>query len=335
MRRFLCEVPSGGTPFPTPIGQTQEPTASPISCDADPNTIAEVGGKTVEYFTNFKTWDDAQSCCEERKGNLLTVESAAENDFAKNLQLKTPMLHAWIGLRWNGDQFQWADEAKSSNDFLAWGLQQPAMTTDHAAVQRHDTGKWVSVGMTARRRFLCEVPGAGTPMPTMSSPTQEPTMCSPTQAPTTSNPTQELTTSSPTQAPSSAALPITRMCAEGRITTTDLITPERLEGGTTASLSEIDVNLPNLSTFYMCRFTFDLDLTENESTICSTSDDGSKVFLNGEEVVDNDGRHPVRTVCSDPIQTSGGAFVVDFFQLKGKSILNVTINGMTPGELLG
>ena len=68
--------------------------------------------------------------------------------------------------------------------------------------------------------------------------------------------------------------------------------------------------------------------SSGEWTFCTTSDDGSRLFLQGTRLVNNDGMHRMIEVCATRTLPRGQyAFVVDFFENDGEQGLIVAWSG--------
>eukprot|EP00471_Norrisiella_sphaerica_P003931 CAMPEP_0184482052 /NCGR_PEP_ID=MMETSP0113_2-20130426/3625_1 /TAXON_ID=91329 /ORGANISM="Norrisiella sphaerica, Strain BC52" /LENGTH=375 /DNA_ID=CAMNT_0026861565 /DNA_START=1 /DNA_END=1128 /DNA_ORIENTATION=+ len=183
------------------------------------------------------------------------------------------------------------------------------------------------------------LPAVVTSSPTMfptSSPTTSPTS-SPTTS-TTSSPTTSTTsslTTSPTSSPTTASPSlITRRCIFDMqpISSTNDIDESTL--GDPVSLAEASIPDGLRDRHAACVFNFNLALSQGSHQICTTSNDGSVLYINDQEIVANDGKHPSRTRCAS-VSTAGGDFRIDYFQHKGTTDFQVLIDGETPGTLLG
>jgi len=84
---------------------------------------------------------------------------------------------------------------------------------------------------------------------------------------------------------------------------------------------------------YSLRYTGDvLITTDGTYTFTTRSDDGSKLFINGTEVVDNDGAHGARTRSGSIFLTAGfHSLELEFFERTGGDVLEATISGADTG----
>ena len=100
--------------------------------------------------------------------------------------------------------------------------------------------------------------------------------------------------------------------------------------GTTASITPTDFDTAN---DFALKFTTELYVEEGGSyTFTTTSDDGSKLFVNGEEVVDNDGEHGDETE-TGTIDLPPGLHTIEviYFENNGGNTLSGTISGPDTG----
>ena len=76
----------------------------------------------------LKTWHQAQAFCKTRKGELVKINSAEENEFVLALaRKKAPAVNqVWIGLQYNSilKKFLWSD--LSAPFYKNWGPHQPS-----------------------------------------------------------------------------------------------------------------------------------------------------------------------------------------------------------------
>ncbi|MEO0750467.1 MAG: Hint domain-containing protein [Pseudomonadota bacterium] len=101
--------------------------------------------------------------------------------------------------------------------------------------------------------------------------------------------------------------------------------------GTTSSITPTDFDTGD---DFALKFTTDLYVDEGGTyTFTTTSDDGSKLFINGQEVVDNDGEHPEETQ-SGTIDLPPGLHTVEiiYFENGGGNTLSSTISGPDTGD---
>lgn len=81
---------------------------------------------------------------------------------------------------------------------------------------------------------------------------------------------------------------------------------------------------------YALKFTTVLNVTTaGDYTFSTSSDDGSKLFIDGVEVVNNDGLHGLVTVTGAPVTLSAGEHVIEiiYFENNGGNQLTATISG--------
>ena len=73
------------------------------------------------------TWDQAQAYCKARKGELVKITSAEENEFVLMLtRRKAPALkQIWIGLKWDSSlkEYLWSD--LSTQVYKNWAPHEP------------------------------------------------------------------------------------------------------------------------------------------------------------------------------------------------------------------
>jgi Ca2+-binding RTX toxin-like protein len=100
--------------------------------------------------------------------------------------------------------------------------------------------------------------------------------------------------------------------------------------GVASSITPSDYDTQN---DYALKFTSELSITTGGTyTFATSSDDGSKVFLNGVEVVDNDGLHATSTA-SGSITLPPGDHLIEiiYFENNGQNTLSGTISGPDTG----
>ncbi|MEO0773115.1 MAG: Hint domain-containing protein [Pseudomonadota bacterium] len=104
------------------------------------------------------------------------------------------------------------------------------------------------------------------------------------------------------------------------------------ETGTTTSITPTDYDTGD---DYALKFTTVLNVTEGgDYTFETNSDDGSKLFINGVEVVGNDGHHAPETQ-SGTITLPPGDHIVEiiFYENNGGNVLSSTISGPDTGDV--
>jgi hypothetical protein len=103
----------------------------------------------------------------------------------------------------------------------------------------------------------------------------------------------------------------------------------------TSITSSIDLGARDDTDFFAFRFVGAIDIpTDGQWTFATTSDDGSRLLVDGTVVVDNDGLHGPVTVAGGIVLTAGlHAFEVQFFEKTGGELLEVTWEG--PGVVVG
>ena len=174
-----CGCPGAAAPAGTPCSDGPCPglsvcdgaghCGSPTACPVAPNCVVKQDGDDDWYWFcpgNY-TWQDARQRCAAVQGQLVTADTAAENEFvAHNLVGSS----AWIGAndqtvdgqwRWanitsDGERF-WngaADGRRYFTAFSAWSSGAPA--AGHACGAIVTGGSWVSDTCTATRGFVCE-----------------------------------------------------------------------------------------------------------------------------------------------------------------------------------
>ncbi len=98
---------------------------------------------------------------------------------------------------------------------------------------------------------------------------------------------------------------------------------------TTGTVASFDITPRQRDNYYAFRFTGYINVPEyGYYTFFTASDDGSRLYIDKQLVVDNDGLHPLRKL-SGRIGLEPGyhAITVDFFQWAGDQILNVSYAG--------
>jgi len=167
-------------------------------------------------------------------------------------------------------------------------------------------------------------------------PTPYPTL-NPTPYPTLDPTTKDLSSPAPTQ--------ITRTCKGGRFVSVNEVV-EALEAGggggggeaqvTTTEGGLHDLTLPSLlGNRYGCIFAFRLSLARGNHDLVLTSNDGSKLTLDGVEVIRNDGLHTARAR-RRTVYTQGGVsrLSVVYFQNGGSQVLGLSIDGEAVAAML-
>ena len=82
-------------------------------------------------FSDKKSWEDAETSCEDNGGHLIKIESKAENDFLLNTFLQIPEgainIEAWIGLTDKKEEgkFVWTDGTPEQENCTMWADGQP------------------------------------------------------------------------------------------------------------------------------------------------------------------------------------------------------------------
>ncbi|WP_226646808.1 PA14 domain-containing protein [Microbulbifer variabilis] len=97
----------------------------------------------------------------------------------------------------------------------------------------------------------------------------------------------------------------------------------------TGTSTNIDISQRNRNDFFGFRFEGEIQIdTAGTYTFYTNSDDGSRLYIDGQMVVDNDGEHPAQER-SGQIELSAGrhALVVNFFEHGGNEVLEVSIEG--------
>ena len=92
----------------------------------------------------------------------------------------------------------------------------------------------------------------------------------------------------------------------------------------------MDIKASEMSDNFAMVFEGDLNVQKDGSyTFILSSDDGAKLYIDGKEIINNDGVHPPSKVHKKKIKLSKGAvkFKVEFFEAGGGEELNVSWNG--------
>ncbi|MCM8529103.1 MAG: PA14 domain-containing protein, partial [Lentisphaeraceae bacterium] len=105
----------------------------------------------------------------------------------------------------------------------------------------------------------------------------------------------------------------------------------------TAAVPNVDINVSDRDERYAMSFDGFIEITqEGDYSFFLSSDDGSKLYINGVEVIDNDGLHGNREVSTEtPLTLTAGkhAIRVEFFEKYGAQILNLEYSGPDSEDL--
>ncbi|XP_030012910.1 uncharacterized protein LOC115434916 [Sphaeramia orbicularis] len=171
------------------------------------------------FVAGKQSWRNAQSHCRDLLTELVSINSAEENEAVKNLSQ-----NVWIGLF--KDLWKWSDGSNSS--FRFWKPGQPNYRNDQECVAGvfRDTGQWNDLRCTTRRSFVCR--GANKEVLTTTLETS-------TQEPLTTNPLR----TSETTPPGNSSQDITTTVHFSVVASTNQSNPANITSGTTtATVSE-------------------------------------------------------------------------------------------------
>ncbi|MEL6571957.1 MAG: Hint domain-containing protein [Pseudomonadota bacterium] len=97
----------------------------------------------------------------------------------------------------------------------------------------------------------------------------------------------------------------------------------------------LDPNLIDTGDEFALKYTATVQVdTAGNYTFATTSNDGSKLFINGVEIVNNDGEHAPTTVTGTPVALPAGEHLIEiiYFENVGTSALSATISGPDTGN---
>lgn len=121
-----------------------------------PADLIELDGHYYRLFVSIGSWHQAQRYCRAMGGQLVKIDSRAENDLVTALWGKSNR-PVWIGAHSDAaGRWQWADG--SPLGFTDWLAGHPDRATPHQAVAigASTTSRWINVPDGVRAKYLCE-----------------------------------------------------------------------------------------------------------------------------------------------------------------------------------
>jgi len=111
------------------------------------NSKKSFGGHTYQVLDYAVTWSEAKEKCEELGGHLVTINSAAENEFLVELSKESIKRNLWIGAKTDGSQYYWI--TGESFSYTNWEDNEPNNVDDYQYTAmmytyrgRYTEGKW-------------------------------------------------------------------------------------------------------------------------------------------------------------------------------------------------
>ncbi|XP_022613990.1 macrophage mannose receptor 1-like isoform X1 [Seriola dumerili] len=163
---WICQIHAGKTPNPPP---------DPITPDNNKTSDGWLEWNGIQYYINEKwmAMEDARNFCQQRHGDLVTINSEAENVFLWK-QISRSYGSYWIGLTVELDgTYEWIDG--SQGEFERWDEGQPDFNTfdENCAVMVHETGFWHDYNCGFEHKSICKRSGSP-PANTTVAPTVPP-----------------------------------------------------------------------------------------------------------------------------------------------------------------
>ncbi|XP_013392800.1 perlucin-like protein [Lingula anatina] len=138
----------------------------PVSCPAG---YTEFQGSCYMFVRYLMSWDDAEKNCQRFHGNLVTIQSAAEQDFLTDYITKNGDLYPHWGF-WTGGidrgangMFRWTKNNKliqNEGDFLGWDYFDSGTTQsnqDCMVLWRNRGYLWHDLGCQDKMHSVCEI----------------------------------------------------------------------------------------------------------------------------------------------------------------------------------
>uniref|UniRef100_A0A1A7XA65 C-type lectin domain-containing protein n=2 Tax=Iconisemion striatum TaxID=60296 RepID=A0A1A7XA65_9TELE len=112
-----------------------------------------------KYYYEWKTWKNSQEFCQEMHGNLVVIQSRAEQEFINNhtTEYNDKNHGYWIGLSKNWmDSWMWVDGSNLTVTF--WRMEQPSYSPSCALSNPRapPSANWVKTGCDMKNRWICE-----------------------------------------------------------------------------------------------------------------------------------------------------------------------------------
>ncbi|KAM8838454.1 macrophage mannose receptor 1-like isoform 2-T2 [Synchiropus picturatus] len=187
---WLCQIAAGLKPK-TP------PTPSPPDYNVTADGWLEWRGHQYYFSSEKKAMEDARHYCKQRHGDLVTIQSAAENLFLWrqvggqlmlverlefpsetirfSVQIHSTSRDNWIGLNVELDgSFQWMDGSLMT--FVRWGENQPLFKNNDelCAILTTSTGFWQDQNCGREFDFICKRSSSAPANTTVVPPTEPP-----------------------------------------------------------------------------------------------------------------------------------------------------------------
>ncbi|XP_068180269.1 C-type mannose receptor 2-like [Antennarius striatus] len=105
---------------------------------------------SLTYVDETKSWRDAQDHCRNLSSELISINSAEENDAVRSL---SGSQNIWIGLF--KDRWTWSDGSISSFRYWLKGQPNYRPNQDCVVAEFRDQGKWNDRRCNSNRNFLC------------------------------------------------------------------------------------------------------------------------------------------------------------------------------------
>ncbi|XP_038077198.1 lymphocyte antigen 75-like [Patiria miniata] len=141
----------------------QRPNDAPLKCD-EANGWVSAAGKCHKYMDLANSWDDARRYCQERDGDLISVQTDEEQNFAL-IQARLNQESIWIGatdkISNSAGLYTWPD-GSSVGTVTYWAPGQPdnqffSMGGNCVGIlDTSSNGEWSTAPCTSQRKFICE-----------------------------------------------------------------------------------------------------------------------------------------------------------------------------------
>jgi hypothetical protein len=108
----------------------------------------------LRVFTDTKTWESAQTECENLNANLVTIRSQAVQDEINSLT----SAQIWLGFkRDSSNEFKWI--SGDNVDFTNWGSNQPDNAGDvENCVEKNQEHQWNDISCNnGNNEYICEI----------------------------------------------------------------------------------------------------------------------------------------------------------------------------------
>ena len=117
------------------------------------NSTMLCDGRYYKYYTNAKTWNDAESDCKKNGGHLAVITSQKSNDAVKKL-IQDSTNPVWIGGKFNTKDscYHW-NEGNLLFDYTNWNTKED--TNLNNVVQMNKDGTWNSSLESEQRTYVC------------------------------------------------------------------------------------------------------------------------------------------------------------------------------------